>query len=112
MAAILNCRILGVKYFIYSTSSADVVTNRLSERIASTNDVKPFPRRSLIKFSRNLRRLRLREKMTQEKLAERLDITPRHYQKLESASVTPTFGILIRCKRVLKTTWKTLLDGV
>jgi transcriptional regulator with XRE-family HTH domain len=50
--------------------------------------------------------------MTQEMLAERLDITPRHYQKLESSSVTPTFGILIRCKRVLKTTWKTLLDGV
>lgn len=84
----------------------------LSEIITSFDDVKPFPKHSLIKFSRNLRRLRHREKMTQEMLAERLDITTRHYQKLESASVTPTFGVLIRCKRVLRASWAALMDGV
>ena len=83
-----------------------------SERITSVINVKPFPKRSLIKFSRNLRRLRHREKMTQEMVAERLDITPRHYQKLEAASVTPTFGVLVRCKRVLRASWATLMDGV
>ena len=80
--------------------------------ITSFRDVKPFPRRSLIKFSRNLRRLRHREKMTQEMIAERLDITPGHYQKLESATVTPIFGVLIRCKRVLRASWENLMDGV
>lgn len=61
----------------FCTSSPDVGKFGNVEMITASNDVKPFPRRSLIKFSRNLRRLRHREKMTQEMLAERLDITPR-----------------------------------
>lgn len=73
--------------------------------------MKPFPRRSLIQFAHNLRRLRHREKMTQAMLAEHLDITTRHYQKLESASITPTFGVLIRCKHVLRASWGDLMDG-
>jgi len=41
-----------------------------------------------------------------------LDIAPRHYQKLEAASVTPTFGVLRSCRRALKTSWEKLMDGV
>ncbi|MCK9588445.1 MAG: helix-turn-helix transcriptional regulator [Terrimicrobiaceae bacterium] len=73
--------------------------------------MKPFPRTSLIRFSRNLRRQRLRRGFTQERLAEKLDISPRHYQKLEAATVTPTFGVLVRAKKVLKVKWETLLGG-
>ncbi len=95
-----------------NTSSADVLLKAADASITSHLDVKHFPRSSLIAFSRNLRRLRHREKMTQEMIAERLDITPRHYQKLEAATVTPTFGVLIRCKRVLRASWENLLGGV
>jgi transcriptional regulator with XRE-family HTH domain len=53
----------------------------------------------------------LRRGFTQERLAEKLDISPRHYQKLEAATVTPTFGVLVRAKKVLKVKWETLLGG-
>jgi len=44
-------------------------------------------------------------------LAEKLDISPRHYQKLEAATVTPTFGVLVRVKKVLRVNWDALLGG-
>jgi len=66
----------------------------------------------LVRFSRNLRKLRKRAGFTQERLAEKLDIAPRHYQKLEAATVTPTFGVLVRARKVLKTTWDELLGGI
>jgi transcriptional regulator with XRE-family HTH domain len=49
---------------------------------------------------------------TQERLAEKLDISPRHYQKLEAATVTPTFGVLVRVRRVLNAAWEDLLGGL
>ncbi|MFA7343679.1 MAG: helix-turn-helix transcriptional regulator [Terrimicrobiaceae bacterium] len=74
--------------------------------------MKPFPHKSLARFSRNLRRQRRRMGFTQERLAEKLDIFPRHYQKLEAATVTPTFGVLLRVKRVLKAGWDDLFGGL
>jgi len=58
------------------------------------------------------RRSRTREKLTQEMAAEHLDITPRHYQELEVATVAPSFGVLIRCKKAFRSSWENLLDGV
>jgi len=49
--------------------------------------------------------------LTQEEIAEALSIIPRHYQKLEAAEVTPTFGILVRLKKILKCEWDALLAG-
>lgn len=50
--------------------------------------------------------------LSQEELAEKLDLAPRHYQKLEAATVTPTFGVLVCLKRVLRVEWFDLLGGV
>jgi len=94
------------------TSTPDVVRSSRIGTLTSFFDVKPFSHRSLVRFSRNLRRQRLRVGFTQERLAEKLDITPRHYQKLEAAVVTPTFGVLVRLRRVLKAKWEDLLGGV
>jgi transcriptional regulator with XRE-family HTH domain len=55
--------------------------------------VKLFPKTQLIAFGRNVARLRVRAGFTQEELSEKLDIHWRHFQKLEAASVSPSFGI-------------------
>lgn len=73
--------------------------------------MKPYPKRSLLRFSRNLKRLRYRAGYTQERTAERLDIAPRHYQKLEAATVTPTFGVLVRLRRMYRATWEEVMGG-
>lgn len=74
--------------------------------------LKPFPQRSLLRFARNLKRLRLEAEFSQERLAAKLDLDPRHYQKLEAAQVTPSFGLLIRVSRVFRCAWDVLLEGV
>lgn len=74
--------------------------------------VKPYPRQSLIQFAENLRHHRLRRALTQEKMSEVLEITPRHYQKLEAGTVTPAFGTLVRIKNALRVSWNQLMDGV
>ncbi len=43
-------------------------------------------------FSKNLKRLRKRSGLTQEELAEKLDITPRYIQHLEGRNC-PSVGI-------------------
>lgn len=50
--------------------------------------------------------------MTQEKLAEKLDITGRHYQKLEAGTVSPTFGVLVKLKRALRCKWDDIFDSI
>jgi transcriptional regulator with XRE-family HTH domain len=71
--------------------------------------VKSFPRTAAIRFARNLLRLRKALGLTQERLAEKLDINPRHYQKLEAATMTPSFGVLTRLHKIFKCSWDELL---
>lgn len=71
--------------------------------------MKPFPKSALLKFDKALRKLRKAKGLTQEQLAEQIDLAPRHYQKLESGEVTPTFGVLYSLKKSLKVDWNSLL---
>lgn len=87
-------------------------TRSVDQTITPSFDVKPFPRNSLVHFAENIRCLRKERGLTQEQVAEMLDITGRHYQKLEAATVTPTFGVLVQLRKALKAEWADLLSGV
>ena len=74
--------------------------------------LKSFAKSQLVVFGRNLARLRDASHLTQEKLAEQIDLSGRHYQKLEAGTVTPTFGVLISLKRALRCTWEDLFHSI
>jgi transcriptional regulator with XRE-family HTH domain len=48
--------------------------------------------------------------MTQEAVAERLHMVPRHYQKVEAGDLNITLGTLCKLALVLRTTPRDLLD--
>ena len=74
--------------------------------------LKSFAKSHLLTFGRNLARLREAAGLTQEKVAEQVDLSGRHYQKLEAGSVTPTFGVLINLKRALHCDWNDLFKAI
>ena len=74
--------------------------------------MKPFPKNQLITFGRNIARLRQRADLTQEFVSEKLDISARHFQKLEAGTVSPTFGVLLRLRRALGCTWEELFGSL
>jgi transcriptional regulator with XRE-family HTH domain len=50
---------------------------------------------ALRSIAANIRRLRLRQKLTQEQLAEAAELEPRYVQTLESGRGNPTAAVLI-----------------
>ena len=74
--------------------------------------LKSFAKSHLLAFGRNLARLREAAGLTQEKVAEQVDLSGRHYQKLEAGSVTPTFGVLINLRSALRCTWSDLFKSI
>lgn len=64
------------------------------------------------KLGRNIARLRYARKLTQEKMAERVDIHDRHYQKIEGGEVCPSFPIINRIRKALKCSWEDLFNGI
>jgi transcriptional regulator with XRE-family HTH domain len=61
------------------------------------------------RFGQNLYAQRTRAEWTQEKLAERLKISARYYQSLESGSHAPSFELLVRIVKVLGCAWGDLM---
>ena len=74
--------------------------------------LKSFAKSHLLTFGRNLARLREAAGLTQEKIAEQVDLSGRHYQKLEAGSVTPTLGVLISLRRALRCTWSDMFKSI
>lgn len=76
--------------------------------------VPPSPKRSALAktLGRNMARVRYERKLTQEKLAELVDIHERHYQKIEAGHVSASFPIIVRIRKALKCPWDRLLDGI
>ena len=68
---------------------------------------KPFP-----KLGRNVARLRSDLGLTQERLAEMVDVHPRYLQKLEAGSAHPSLVVLCRLRASLGCEWNTLLRGI
>lgn len=69
---------------------------------------KPYPKKALVQFGLNVALLRQKAGMTQEMLAEKIDLNVRHLQKLEAGSVAPSFGSLYSLQRVLDVEWADL----
>jgi transcriptional regulator with XRE-family HTH domain len=68
-----------------------------------------FSKAAAIKFGKNIAQLRQDYGLTQDKLAERLDISTRYLQKLERGLATPSFALLIQLRKSLKADWNALL---
>ncbi len=63
-------------------------------------------------LSRNLVRLRATSGLTQEKLAEKADITARYLQTLEAGNFGGSLAVLVRLRRALGAEWTELLQGL
>ena len=60
-------------------------------------------------FGANVRRERDRQKLTQERLAEMVNLHPRTVQKIEAGRVNILITTLIRIRRALRCSWENLL---
>lgn len=64
----------------------------------------------LILFSKKLRILRKKRKLTMEKLAELCDLTPNHIAKLEAAKSNPSFFSISKIAKALNVELKELFN--
>lgn len=69
--------------------------------MASVSDSAYWP---MPDFSQRLRELRSARKLTQTRLAELLDISPRVYSRWETGDVTPHFDTIVRLAELLGVT--------
>jgi len=53
------------------------------------------------RLGKKIRRLRRKNKLTQEQLAEKVRVTPKYIQYIESAKRVPSLKLLYRIARVL-----------
>jgi transcriptional regulator with XRE-family HTH domain len=60
-------------------------------------------------FGQNLRRERVRQGLTQERLSEMVGLHPRTIQKIEAGSVNILLTTIIRFQRALRCSWETLM---
>lgn len=66
--------------------------------------------RLLSKLGANVRRLRTKAKMTQERLAELAEINPRTVQKIEAGKLDILVTTASRLQAALKCDWNELMD--
>jgi transcriptional regulator with XRE-family HTH domain len=64
-----------------------------------------------IRFGKNLAKLRKREELTQERVAEKMEVSARYIQNLEAGDNFPTLPILAHLKGVLHCSWDELFEG-
>jgi len=64
------------------------------------------------KIGRNVARLRLNARLTQEQLAEKVDIGLRHLQRIEAGEKSPSMKTFVRIKKVLNVDWSDLFLGI
>ena len=70
-----------------------------------------IPREALL-LGKNIAVIRKASGLSQDILAEKLDVSTRYVQKLESGIHSPSIGLLVRLRKVLKTDWTKLLEGL
>jgi transcriptional regulator with XRE-family HTH domain len=63
----------------------------------------------LKRFGSNIRRERMRNKITQEKLAELVDLNIRTIQKIEAGAVNILLTTVLRLQKALDCSWDDLL---
>lgn len=67
---------------------------------------------TLKRLGRRLRTLRLARALSQEALADRAHLDPKHYQELEHGRTNATMATLVAVARALSTTLPDLFEGV
>lgn len=65
--------------------------------------------RDLSRFGANLRRVRMDLQITQEKLAELVDLNVRTVQKIEAGETNILLTTVLRIQRALRCDWETLM---
>jgi len=63
------------------------------------------------RLGQNVAGLRARRKLTQEELAEKVDVSPRYVQSVEAGEYFPSLPALVRLRGVLKCDWNELFAG-
>jgi transcriptional regulator with XRE-family HTH domain len=63
------------------------------------------------RLGENVAALRTRRKLTQEELAEKVDVSPRYVQSVEAGEYFPSLPTLVRLRVVLKCDWNELFAG-
>lgn len=66
-----------------------------------------LPRKSL---GRNVVRLRQLNEITQERLAELVEIDRRYVQRIEAGTANPGVDVLARLKKAFRCSWEELLE--
>jgi len=70
------------------------------------------PRQASKTFGQNVNKLRNAAALTQEKLAEKSDLSRRYIQEIESGKKTPTILVLARLRKAFGCGWDDLLAGL
>jgi transcriptional regulator with XRE-family HTH domain len=63
-------------------------------------------------LGKNLKRLRMSAELTQEKLAEKADISLRYVQQLEAGQRNPSISTLVRLRKVMGCSFDDLFRGL
>ncbi len=63
-------------------------------------------------LGRNLKRLRAKARLSQERLAERAEITTRYLQSIEAGKFGASLAVLVRLRRSLGCSWNRLLEDL
>ena len=63
------------------------------------------------RLGENVAALRARRKLTQEELAEKVDVSPRYVQSVEAGEYFPSLPTLVCLRGVLKCDWNDLFAG-
>jgi transcriptional regulator with XRE-family HTH domain len=64
----------------------------------------------LLHLGENIRRVRKRQGLTQEKLAELVELNPRTIQKIEAGQVNVLITTIFRIQKALRCSWQRLFD--
>jgi transcriptional regulator with XRE-family HTH domain len=71
-----------------------------------------FSSTASIRLGKNIARLRRAMGISQDTLAERLNITTRHMQKLEAGEHAPSLPLLLTLHKKLEATWEDIFAGL
>lgn len=63
------------------------------------------------RLGKNIAALRLRRKLTQESLAEKVGVSVRYVQNVEAGENFPSLPTLVRLRSVLRSDWNELFAG-
>ena len=63
-------------------------------------------------LGQNIVKLRMAKKLTQERLAEKAEISHRYLQSLEAGKKQPGINVVVRLRHALECHWEELLQGV